>query len=543
MKKYILPLMSIAMLMAMASCSSSDDAVEEIKEESKLVPMTFTATQEGNAGTRSALSTGNSVIWQTSDKISVFDGYNDTKHNRSFTLEGDGGEKSGSFTGTASSSATTFTAVYPYTEGATLGEDGSVSGITLPAVQTATAGSFDPAAALMMAVSTEGNKNQLDFKNAISLVKVTPQFDCTKIELEAAEGSSDILAGMCTLSYGDGKPSITFTSEQSTYITLSGTITANTVYYIAVPAVTLSAGWSISFTDTTGDVYTRTGSKSITFKRNTIINLGEFSRTDNKLKLTLSQNGKVPADKQVDMGVFTIGDKNYRVIFATSNLTKNGLAENEYDFGDYFAWGATEPWCTQYSRTGTGYNVQVSLTAWENTKNATVYDWATVPFRDGNNWSCNQYINNGDKLAMEHDAARQILKGDWQIPTKEIWDKLFESSKYEWTKTKKAEYNGYQVQSKKSETGTIFLPVAGEVHKSSLSSAGTYGFYWSGTANSNSSAYSLYLYLYYTEGSTWISKNDRYYGYSVRPVRLVVESLADPVATTETYGKENDFKW
>ena len=49
MKKYILPFMSIAMLMAMASCSSSDDEVAEIKEESKLVPMTFTATQESNA--------------------------------------------------------------------------------------------------------------------------------------------------------------------------------------------------------------------------------------------------------------------------------------------------------------------------------------------------------------------------------------------------------------------------------------------------------------------------------------------------------------
>ena len=143
---------------------------------------------------------------------------------------------------------------------------------------------------------------------------------------------------------------------------------------------------------------------------------------------------------------------------------------------------------------------------------------------------------------MEHDAARQILKGDWQIPTKEIWDKLFESSKYEWTKTAKANYNGYQVQSKKSETGTIFLPVAGEVHKSSLSSAGTYGFYWSGTAKANDSAYSLYLYLYYTDKKE-ISTKYRYYGYSVRPVRLVVESLADPVATTETYGKENDFKW
>ena len=143
---------------------------------------------------------------------------------------------------------------------------------------------------------------------------------------------------------------------------------------------------------------------------------------------------------------------------------------------------------------------------------------------------------------MEHDAARQILKGDWQIPTKEIWDKLFESSKYEWTKTAKAKYNGYQVKSKKSETGTIFLPVAGEFYKSWPSGAGTSGSYWSGTAKSNDSAYSLYLYLYYDDKKE-ISTNYRYYGYSVRPVRLVVESLADPVATKETYGSEKDFKW
>ena len=88
MKKYILPLMSIAMLMAMASCSSSDDAVEEIKEESKFVPMTFTATQESNVGTRTALSTGNSVIWKTGDMISVFDG-NGEEGNHQFSLTGD----------------------------------------------------------------------------------------------------------------------------------------------------------------------------------------------------------------------------------------------------------------------------------------------------------------------------------------------------------------------------------------------------------------------------------------------------------------------
>ena len=86
------------------------------------------------------------------------------------------------------------------------------------------------------------------------------------------------------------------------------------------------------------------------------------------------------------------------------------------------------------------------------------------------------------------------------------------------------------------------MPVAGEFYKSWLSGAGTYGSYWSGTANSKDAAYSLYLYLYYDDKKE-ISKKYRYYGYSVRPVRLVVESLADPVATTERYGYENDFKW
>ena len=533
MKKYIQSMMAFAAIVSFASCSSEDNNTT-IENESATKVMTFTATQEGNEASTRAILSGTNIHWDSEDKISIFDGTN----NNQFTLTGGAGSTSGKFSGEAGQS-TSYTAVYPYQENASLsGND--VTNVTLPAIQYARDNSFDKEAALMMAKS---DNTTLEFKNAVGYVKVTPRFACSKIVLKAA-GASEYLAGMCTLSYGDGMPSIAFTPEQSTSIvTLSGNITANTAYYIAVPAVTLSAGWSISFTDNTGDVYTRTGSKEIEFKRNTIINLGEFSRTDNKLKLTLSQNGKVPADKQVDMGVFTIGDKNYRLIFATSNLTKDGLAENEYDFGDYFAWGATEPWCTQYSRTGTGYNVQVSLTTWGNTKKATVYDWETVPFRDGKNWFCNKYINDGEKLAMEHDAAYQILKGDWQIPTKEIWDKLFESSKYEWTKTSKAEYKGYQVKSKKSETGTIFLPVAGEVHQSSLSSAGTYGFYWSGTANSNDAAYSLYLYLYYTEGDKDISPKYRYYGYSVRPVRLVVESLAEPVATTETYGNEKDFKW
>ena len=267
MKKYILPLMSIAMLMAMASCSSSDDEVAEIKEESKLVPMTFTATQESNVGTRAALN-GNSVDWQTGDEISIFDGAG----NQQFTLTGD--VKDGEFSGTASSEATQFTAVYPYTDGAQLKSDGSVSGITLPAEQTAYKDSFDPKAALMMAYTED--KSQLNFKNVVSLVKVTTDFACRKIGLSAYED----IAGTGTLSYNNGEPSIAFDSNQSRTVTLipadGESVIAAGTYYIAIRPHT-SIGFSIVFRNSDcSKVYIRTSTQN-TFSRSKIKNLGIFS--------------------------------------------------------------------------------------------------------------------------------------------------------------------------------------------------------------------------------------------------------------------------
>ncbi|OYP60417.1 hypothetical protein [Prevotella sp. P2-180] len=288
-------------------------------------------------------------------------------------------------------------------------------------------------------------------------------------------------------------PSIAFTSEQSTSITLSGNITANTAYYIAVPAVTLSAGWSISFTDNTGDVYTRTGSNSITFKRNTIINLGEFSRTDNNLKLTLTQNGNVPADKQVDMGVFNIGGTNYRLIFTKSNLIATGLAASESAYGDYFAWGATKPWYTSYKGT--------TINGWKE-GHKSGYASGTAPTFSP------EYTSEKD-FEMSDDPARKILGGDWQIPTKAIWEALvYNSSSKGWD-------SGYKFT---NNSQTLFLPAAGYVRATRFSEYGSGARYWSGTAYSSSYAYRLSF-----SDSKLNVGNDlgRQYGCPVRPVRLV----------------------
>lgn len=478
-------MMAFAAIVSFASCSSEDNNTT-IENESAVKVMTFTATQEGDEqSTRAAISTSDSKVinWESNDQISIFDGTN----NKQFTLTDGAGSTSGKFSGEAEQS-TSYTAVYPYQSTASLSGD-DVTNVTLPATQNATDNSFDKNAALMMAQS---DNTTLNFKNVVGYVKVKPKFACSKIVLQAA-GASEYLAGRCTLSYGEGMPSIAFTSEQSTSITLSGNITANTAYYIAVPAVTLSAGWSISFTDNTGDVYTRTGSNSITFKRNTIINLGEFSRTDNNLKLTLTQNGNVPADKQVDMGVFNIGGTNYRLIFTKSNLTTTGLAASESAYGDYFAWGATEPWYTSYKGT--------TINGWKE-GHKSGYASGTAPTFSP------EYTSEKD-FEMSDDPARKILGGDWQIPTKAIWEALvYNSSSKGWD-------SGYKFT---NNSQTLFLPAAGYVRATRFSEYGSGARYWSGTAYSSSYAYRLSF-----SDSKLNVGNDlgRQYGCSVRPVRLV----------------------
>ena len=514
MKKYILPFMSIAMLMAMASCSSSDDAVAENNVEGKLVQMTFTATQESNVSTRTALTSEKKVIWKSGDAISVFDYYG-SRHNHEFTLEGAGGATSGSFTGTVDNIPGPYYAVYPYTEGAVLvapdreDEEGLISGITLPSTQTAIKDSFDPEAALMIAASS--NQNHLNFINVVSLVKVTTDFACKRIVLNANEW----IAGTGMLLCNDVNPSITFTSNQSKSIVLKpategGDIEAGT-YYIAVKPGTLSTGWSISFTSTDYNVYTRVANGKVTFNRGNMRSIGSFS-TSGTWNST-SRGIKVNASQEVDLGLtITQADgKKYRVIFAKYNLTTNGLAEKESDYGDYFAWGATEPFYTSYNRDNEG-KVTVSDGNWVNGG----YTSSTCPSYDKS-----EYAEN-DVLKIQFDAARTKLNGDWQLPTKEIWQALKDATTVSWgndlVSIDDSNIKGMKI-TKNDDTNTyLFLPAAGDVHEKSFGGVNAHLHYWSSSSLSNTQAY--YLFFNGTTVYPQYSYN-RDMGFPIRPVRLV----------------------
>lgn len=249
------------------------------------ITLSFSASQTG-FGTKAVIGEtttdtegvrSTAINWQSTDQISVFDGANE---NRQFsTKDFSADAPSCTFEGNVTKPTIDYIAVYPYTESATI-SDGVISGISLPATQTAVAGSFDPKAALMAAKTVSGGR-ELAFKNLVGYVKVTTDFDCKKIELCAASGEA--LAGAGTIT-SDGTPSFTLNDGAESSITLrpagEGTLAAGKTYYIAVPAGILAAGWNISFTATDEKVYSRQGTKPIQFKTNTVTNLGTIKLDD-----------------------------------------------------------------------------------------------------------------------------------------------------------------------------------------------------------------------------------------------------------------------
>ena len=285
--KRILLFASAALLFA--GCSKENLTPTENPDNSQKgdITLSFSASQTG-FGTKAVIgetttdaegAKSTAINWQSTDKISVFDG--DYKNcpfsTKDFSTET---PTSCTFEGNVTKLAADYTAVYPYTEGAKISE-GVISGVTLPATQTAVEGSFDPSAALMVAKTVAGER-ELAFQNLVGYVKVATDFECKKIELCAASGEA--LSGAGTITFNEGTPSFALGDGSKSIITLcpevkGATIAAGT-YYIAVPATTLAAGWNISFTATDDKVYSRQGTKPIQFKTNTVINLGTIYLND-----------------------------------------------------------------------------------------------------------------------------------------------------------------------------------------------------------------------------------------------------------------------
>ena len=283
--------------------------------------------------------------------------------------------------------------------------------------------------------------------------------------------------------------------------------TATAVYEaILVPQTFAAGALSVTFSVGQGN-YVWTNATAITLTAGTTVNL------------PLSATAAPPVDPYnghayVDLGLPS-GLK-----WATCNI---GASKPE-EYGDYFAWGDTVPY----------YSSQDPLT-WREKK--TGYDWSTYTWCEGSSntltkycsdsyYGSNDFQDTKTTLEAKDDAASYNWGSPWRMPTKAEIDELIATkdnpSDYTWTwcdgnNTKYAgtDVKGWQII-RISTGATLFLPAAGYRGGTYLNIVGSYGYFWSSSllTYSPNSAY----YLYFGSANVDWNSNNRYFGFSVRPV-------------------------
>lgn len=184
------------------------------------------------------------------------------------------------------------------------------------------------------------------------------------------------------------------------------------------------------------------------------------------------------------LGVSGAVDLGLSVKWAAYNIG----ASSPDNYGDYYAWGETEP--------------------------KAEYDWSTYfDYVDGSSSNFTKYATNKKtQLDPEDDVAHVKWGGDWRMPTRAEQDELREKCVWVWTT-----YGGrYGCVILGSTSNAIFLPAAGYRLSTSLYYAGSGGNYWSSSLYSGSSngAWSVEFY----SSDVYRDNNGRYDGLSVRAV-------------------------
>ena len=219
----------------------------------------------------------------------------------------------------------------------------------------------------------------------------------------------------------------------------------------------------------------------------------EFIKTMEKMEVDDS-DPNIP-DPNPNTGNHEYVDLGLSVKWATCNV---GATKPE-EYGDYFAWGETQP--------------------------KEVYDWSTYVWCEGSAKTLTQYnndisygtVDNKTTLELSDDAACANWGGSWRMPTDAESTELREQCTWTWT-TQNGVY-GYKVTSKKSgyTNKSIFLPAAGLRDDSSpLFGAGSRGYYWSSSLYTDIPCDACGL--NFKSGDVNRGGNYRHFGFSVRPV-------------------------
>ena len=174
-------------------------------------------------------------------------------------------------------------------------------------------------------------------------------------------------------------------------------------------------------------------------------------------------------------------------------------ADNPEDYGDYFAWGETQP------------------------KDS--YDWSTYQYCNGSENTLTKYCNSSSHgyngytddlttLLPEDDAATANWGGDWRMPTQAEWEELINNTTHVWTTQ-----NGVNGRLFTASNGnSLFMPAA-SYNEWGYTIPGFEGFYWSSSLGILSNSIGAYSFVFNSDDNYNIPMYDRCLGFSVRAVR------------------------
>ena len=197
-------------------------------------------------------------------------------------------------------------------------------------------------------------------------------------------------------------------------------------------------------------------------------------------------NENVPEHRYVDLGLPS------GTLWATCNVGASAPEE----FGDYFAWGETEPKEDYF---------------W------TTYKWCNGSDHTLTKYCANDYFGTVDNLTVldpEDDAVTVNWGSSWCMPTEEQFLELTGHCSKIWTTR-----NGVHGYLYIGPSGnTLFLPAAGKRMGSVLQESGTRGYYWSRSLVEDIT-YSAWC-LNFASDYMHSSSNSRNQGITVRAVRV-----------------------
>ena len=167
-------------------------------------------------------------------------------------------------------------------------------------------------------------------------------------------------------------------------------------------------------------------------------------------------------------------------------------ASSPEEYGNYYAWGETEPKETY---------------TWEN------YKYGYYNYENG---SSNMVDIGSDIGGTDYDVAHVKWGGDWRLPTYEEIKELRDNCSYEWT----SQNNVIGAKFTGPNGNSIFLPAAGRWYNGSLESVGEWGDYLSSSIRENDPIF-FEGFSFNSDVNTWSYANPvwgRYHGVSARPV-------------------------